>query len=439
MTVPDDLTGTPLGFPEPPTAFDAGGLPVRSSALSHIRICDLSGQLAGAGATRFLAAFGAQVIRVEDPTNQGRWDILRGAEPTRDERKGIDLGGPFNNHNVEKLGITLNLRSDEGKELLARLIEISDVVTENFSAGVMERLGFGFDRLRSMNEQVIYVSNSGFGKTGPYSRYKTFGPIVQACSGLTFTSGLPDLPPAGWGYSYMDHMGANFMALAVLAALVHRNRTGEGQWIDMSCTEAGLALAGPELLDYTVNGRPLRRPGLPDSNARNLPEMAPHGIYPAEGDDSWVAIACRDDDDWRRLGAVVAQDWATGPELADLAGRLRHRARLETRLGEWTGRRSRLATQELLRSAGVPAAQVATPEDRIEHDPGTSEWGLWPWVRHREMGDVRVDGIPVHLSATDWVIARGAPCLGEHNEVVYRGLLGLSEEEIDRLGTNGVI
>jgi benzylsuccinate CoA-transferase BbsF subunit len=257
--------------------------PEKSSALAHIRICDLSGQLAGAGATRFLAAFGAQVIRVEDPVNEGRWDIVRGAPPTIGDRQGINLGGAFNNHNVEKLGMTVNLRTARGKELLSRLVEISDVVTENFSAGVMERLGFGYDTLRSLNEQIIYVSNSGFGKTGPYAAYKTFGPIVQACCGLTFGAGLRELPPAGWGFSYMDHMGANVMALAVLAALVQRNRTGRGQRIDMSCTEAGLALTGPALLDYTVNGRPFRRPGMPDSNTQNLPEMAPHGIYPAAG------------------------------------------------------------------------------------------------------------------------------------------------------------
>jgi benzylsuccinate CoA-transferase BbsF subunit len=282
--------------PPPPAQVDpppAGSLAPRSTALSHIRICDLSGQLAGAGSTRFLAAFGAQVIRVEDPTNEGRWDILRGSPPMVDERRGINLGGAFNNHNVEKLGITLNLRTDEGKALLTRLIEISDVVTENFSSGVMERLGFSYEQMRAINEQVVYVSNSGFGKTGPYAHFKTFGPIVQACCGLTFSSGLADQPPAGWGFSYMDHMGANFMALAVLAALVQRNRTGQGQWVDMSCTEAGLALTGPELLDYTVNDRPLRRPGMPDSNANNLPPMAPHGIFPAEGEDSGVAIGGR--------------------------------------------------------------------------------------------------------------------------------------------------
>ena len=127
----------------------------------------------------------------------------------------------------------------------------------------MERLGFGYDELRALKPDIVYVSNSGFGNDRAYAAFKTFGPIVQACCGLTFASGLPDQPPAGWGFSYMDHMGANFMALAVLAALVHRNRTGEGQWIDMSCTEAGLTLAGPELLDFTVNGRPLAAPGQP--------------------------------------------------------------------------------------------------------------------------------------------------------------------------------
>ena len=213
--------GGTAGFP--PTA-----LPPKSVALAGLRVCDLSGILAGAGATRLLAAFGAQVIRVEDPVKKGRWDITRGSAPFVDERRGVNLGGVFNNHNVEKLGVTLNLREEEGRDLFFRLVAISDVVTENFSAGVMDRLGLGFDRLKEVNDRVIYVSNSGFGKTGPYSQFKTFGPIVQAVSGLTFTAGLPGLPPAGWGYSYMDHMGADFMAFAILAALVNRNRTGKG-------------------------------------------------------------------------------------------------------------------------------------------------------------------------------------------------------------------
>jgi len=216
-------------------------------ALSHIRICDLSGQLAGAGATRYLATVGAQVIRVEDPVKQGTWDIVRGAGPFVDDRRGIEFGSGFNNHNVEKLGITLNLREERGKQLLRDLIAISDVVTENFAAGVMARMGFSYDDMRAIKPDILYVSNCGFGAWGPNSSFKTWGPIVQAVAGLTFSSALAGQPPAGWGYSYMDHMGADIMAVAILAGLVHRNRTGEGQWIDMSCTEAGTTLVGQSI------------------------------------------------------------------------------------------------------------------------------------------------------------------------------------------------
>ena len=225
-----------------------------AEALSSFRICDFTGQLAGAGATKWLASFGAEVIRIEDPLRQGRWDILRGAPPFVDERRGINLGGAFNNHNAGKYGITLNLRTAKAKRILEQLIEVSDVVSENFAKGVMERWGFGYERMRAIKPDIIYVSNCGFGHTGPYSDFKTWGPIVQAVSGLTFTSGLPGREPAGWGYSYMDHTGAYFMAMAILLALVHRQRTGEGQWVDLACTEAALALHGPALLDWTVNG-----------------------------------------------------------------------------------------------------------------------------------------------------------------------------------------
>ena len=200
--------------------------PAKSTALSHIRICDFTGQLAGAGATRWLAALGAQVIRIEDPVRQGKWDILRGSEPYKDDRRGVEFGGGFQNHNVEKLGITLNLRTDRGKELLRQLVEISDVVSENFAAGVLERWGFDYPALRAIKEDIIYVSNCGFGHTGPYRSFRTWGPIVQAACGLTFSSGLPGLPPAGWGYSYMDHHGVNIMAIAIMCELVNHQLTG---------------------------------------------------------------------------------------------------------------------------------------------------------------------------------------------------------------------
>ena len=407
--------------------------------LSHFRICDLTGQLAGAGATRVLAAFGAQVIRIEDPSRQGRWDILRGVPPFVDDRRGINLGGAFNNHNVEKLGITINLRTERGKELMRELVAVSDAVTENFAAGVLARLGFSYEELRRIKPDILYVSNSGFGHRGPYSHFKTWGPIVQAVCGLTFSSGLPDQPPAGWGYSYMDHHGGNFMAVAILAGLIHRNRTGEGQWIDMACTEAGTTLDGPALLDYTVNGRPLRRPGMPDSNHSQFPAMAPHNIYAAAGDDNWVAIACRDDDDWATLARVAAQGWDGDSRFSTVAGRLAHEEELDKLVEAWTREHNHFDAAAALVAAGVPASAVQRPEERIDHDANTSAWGLWPLVQHSEMGSVRVDGLPVHLSASDWHIERGGPCLGEHNDKVFSEVLGLSANEIQQLRDEQVI
>jgi crotonobetainyl-CoA:carnitine CoA-transferase CaiB-like acyl-CoA transferase len=411
----------------------------RPTALGHITICDLSGQLAGAGATRYLAAFGARVIRVEDPVRQGRWDILRGTPPYVDERRGINMSGAFNNHNVEKLGVTMNLRVEAGRDLLRNLVAVSDAVTENFAAGVMAKMGFSYEDLRAVKEDIIYVSNSGFGHTGPYSGYNTFGPIVQAVCGLTFGVGGPDGPPAGWGFSYMDHMGANLMAVALLAALAHRNRTGEGQWVDMSCTEAGLGLTGPDLLDYTVNGRPLRRPGMPDSNHSDHPPMAPHGIYPTRDDDRWVAIACRHDDDWSAASRVCGQPWAAQERFSTLAGRLAAQPELDELVAGWTSTCEREDLAAALMAGGVPAAPVAMSADRIDRDPDNAAWGLFRTAHHLEMGDVRVDGIPAHMSETEWRIERGAPLLGQHNREVFCGLLGLSDDEYASLESEGVL
>ena len=408
-------------------------------ALTGIRVCDFSGQLAGAGATRFLAAMGAQVIRIEDPVTEGYWDALRGMAPFVDERRGRDLGGAFNNHNIEKLGVTLNLRTAAGKDLLRELVAISDVVTENFAAGVLARLGFSYEELKAIKPDILYVSNSGFGHVGPYRDFKTWGPIVQACCGLAFATGADGEPPAGIGYSYMDHHGGNLMVIAILAGLRHQRRTGEGQWIDISCTDAGALLNGPVLLDYTVNGRPTRRPHSPDSNHSDSPAMTPHAIYPCAGDDNWIAIACRDDDDWRNLAAVLATGWARDPRWATREGRLASQAELDRLLGAWTSERERFGIVRVLVDAGVPAAAVQRPHERIDHDASTSEWGLWPTVTHTQMGRVRVDGLPVHFSKTDWVIQRGAPCLGEHNDLVFGQLLGHSANDIEHWRAEGVL
>ena len=410
------------------TAVNTGNASRHDGALRHLRICDLSGQLAGAGATRILAAFGAQVIRIEDPVTKGLWDIVRQLGPNINGDSSNEGGSGFNNHNVEKLGITINLRTERGKELLRELVRVSDAVTENFSPGVMDRLGFGYDDLKALRPDIVYVSNSGFGHSGPYGTFRSWGPIVQAVGGLTFASGLPGQPPAGWGYSYMDHTGAYMMAIALLAAIYHQRRTGEGQWVDMACMEAAATLNGPALLDNTANGRPLRRDGSPNSNRHNFPAMAPHGIYPTVEEDRWVAIACRDDADWSRLAALL--DEPPSDRWADLDA-------LDVAVAAWT--RTLTREQVVTALAGIPVAPVLLPPERIDHHERTAEWGLWPTIEHTKHGSIRVDGLPVHLSRTDWQVGRGGPLLGEDNDRVFSEVLGLSTGEIDSLRAEGVI
>ncbi|WP_232079757.1 CaiB/BaiF CoA transferase family protein [Mycolicibacterium parafortuitum] len=404
-------------------------------ALSHLRVCDLSGQLAGAGATKILAAFGAQVIRVEDPVTRGLWDALRGVGPYVDERRGVDLGAGFNNHNVGKYGVTINLRTDEGRQLLRELIAVSDVVCENFAAGVMAKRGFGYEDLKRIKPDIVYVSNCGFGHTGPYRDFKTWGPIVQAVSGLTYTSGLPDAEPAGWGFSYMDHGSAFYMTVAIMAALHHRARTGEGQHVDLATVPAGTSMLPTEILNWTVNARPTGRGG----NRSDFDEYAPHGIYPCAGQDRWVAITCRDDREVALLGKILDEPALSSERYASLAERLRSADEIDELISAATATRDAVALADDLVRAGVPASVVKSPRERIDADPDVARMGLFPTVSHPDIGPVRVEGLPMTFSATPWHVDVAAPKLGQHNREILGGLLGHDDTVIDDWAERGVI
>lgn len=406
-----------------------------TGALSHVRVCDLSGQLAGAGATKIIAAFGAEVVRVEDPATQGLWDALRGVGPYVDERRGVNFGAGFNNHNVGKYGVTINMRTPEGKDLLRELISISDVVCENFAAGVLDKRGFGYAELQKIKADIIYVSNCGFGHTGPYRDFKTWGPIVQAMSGLTFTAGLPDAEPAGWGFSYMDHMSALYMTTAILAALHHRDRTGEGQHVDLATVPAGMAMLPTEVLDWTVNGRAATAGG----NRADFAEMAPHGIYPCAGADRWIAIACRDERELGVLAKVLNEPELSSDRFTTLEQRVRAADELDALIGGVTATRNAAMLADDLVAAGLPASVVKSPSERIDDDPDLAAMGLFPTVTHPDMGEVRVEGIPMRCSATPWQITSAAPRLGQHNREVLVDLLGHSEAELDDWAQRGVI
>ncbi len=404
--------------------------------LDGIRVCDLTWIIAGPVCTRVLADFGAEVIRVE---HEQALDSVRMGRPVIGDAPTGNNSGFFNYISRNKKSVALNARHPDGHAVLKRLIAASDVVVENFSAEVMESWGLGYDELREINPSIIYCSVSGFGHSGRDKRHTTWGPTAQALSGLTYMSGLPGMPPAGWGYSYMDHTAGYYAASAVMMALHHRNRTGEGQWIDMSQVEAGIVLTGPAVLDSQVNGTSWRNdPQLPPGNHAWEPKVAPHNAYRAPGDDRWIAIAATNDDEWRALAEVVGSGLATDKRFATNASRIQHQDALDAMIGDWVAGRDAYESMSLLQDAGVPAGVCQTAGDRFERDPQLESRDWWHVLPHPEIGDCDYDGIVPKLSLTPGQMRKSSPVFGADTADVMRDVLGMTDDEFISLTELGV-
>jgi crotonobetainyl-CoA:carnitine CoA-transferase CaiB-like acyl-CoA transferase len=405
--------------------------------LSGIRVCDLTWIIAGPTATRVLADFGAEVIRVE---HEQAADSIRFGRPIVGDAPTLNNSGFFNYFNRNKKSILLNARHPDGMELLKQLIAQSDVVVENFSSGVLESWGLDYDALKAIRPGIIYCSISGFGHSGRVKAFTTWGPTAQALSGLTFMSGLPGEPPAGWGYSYMDHTAGYYGAMAIMMALHHRNRTGEGQYVDLSQVEDGIILGGPAVLDYTVNGRPWRREGMPPGNHAWEPAVAPHNTYPCAGQDRWLALAVMNDAEWQAL--IQAMDepaWAVDEKFATNAGRLANQDELDEQIAGWTRGCDDYELMAVLQAAGVRAAVCQKPSDRVENDPQLKARGWWQRLPHAELGDCEYDGVAPRLSVTPGALRTASPLLGEHTFEVLRDVLQLTDEQISQYANAGVL
>ena len=405
--------------------------------LEGIRVCDLTWVIAGPTATRVLADFGAEVIRVE---HEQAVDPIRLGRPIVGDHPTLNNSGFFNYFNRNKKSILLNARHPDGMGLLKRLIAKSDVLIENFSAGVLESWGLGYDELRAIRPDIIYCSISGFGHSGRDREFTTWGPTAQALSGLTLTSGLPGKPPAGWGYSYMDHTAGYNGAIAIMMALHHRNLTGEGQHVDISQVEAGIVLNGPAVLDGAVNGRTWRREGMPPGNRAWEPAVAPHNTYACAGEDRWLAIAVMNDAEWQALvRAMEEPDWALDPRFATNAKRLANQDELDARIEEWTSELDDYEAMELLQAAGVRAGVCQKPGDRFERDPQSRARGWWHTLMHPELGECEYDGVTPRLSKTPGELRSTSPLIGEHTREVLGEVLGLGEDEIDAAQASGAL
>ena len=391
--------------------------------LAGVRIVDFTWAWAGPQATLLLGMLGAEIIKIE---SQARLDHTR----LRSLMSGPTLASPdhsviFAELNVNKLSLTLNLTHAEAIDIVKRLVQISDVVAENMRPGVLDRLGLGYDALRAVKPDIIMLSSSAVGSTGPERKYVGYAPTFAALGGIAHISGPPEGPPSPLSGAIDLRVGTT-SAFAILAALYHRARTGQGQFIDLSSTETISAMIGDTFMEYAMNRRSPGRAGNRDRM------MAPHNCYPCAADDRWVTIVVATDDEWRALCTAIADPRLEDERFGDGYGRHLHQEELEQIIAEWTATRSSEEITRSLQAVGV-AAMPAHDGNSLVVDPQLRERGLMEWVEHPASGRRFMCGPPWRLSKTPAGIRQPAPLLGQHNHYVLHDLLGMSEEEIRRL------
>ena len=389
--------------------------------LDGVRVLDFTWVVAGPVTTRILADLGADVIKIERAN----------ALDFGDRRAG--LSGTLMRG---KRSVVLDLARPEGVALARRLAAASDVVVDNFSARVMPNLGLDHETLARARPDIVTVRMTGLGLTGPQRDWVSYGPTLQALTGYTLLMAEPGGAPAGFGYSYSDLAGGNLGALATLAALWHRRRTGRGQLVDLAQLEAVASLLGPTLLARALDGGPSAAVG----NASPEGPAAPYGVYRAAGADRWVAITVLDDGEWARFGAALGGPaWTRDPRFATAGGRAAHAAEIDAHVAAWVAPQEAEAVVETLQAAGVAAGLVADAADLCVRDPQLAARGHFVDVPTPEGRTVRIDGPPYRLSATPARVSGPGPLLGEHTDAVLSGVLGLDGAEIARLRAEKVV
>ena len=388
---------------------------------------DFTWAVAGPIATKMLAMHGATVIKVESNL---RLDGTRIAPPFR-PKIGRNRSAYYTDLNNTKYSVTLNLNHPEAKGVIHRLVPWADVVIENFSPGIMERWGLGYEDLVKLNPDVIMLSSTMQGREGPHAAHVGLGPTLGGLVGLNHFTGWPDREPVGITSPYTDVIGPWFAGVAVMAALEQRDRTGQGQHVDLSQYEAAIHMLAPAFLDYAANGRVQTRVGNRSSY------WAPHGAYRCQSEDRWVALAVTSDGEWERFTKAIGDPaWARDPRFRSNASRLHHADGLDPMVEAWTVSREAEAVARLLQAAGVPAGVVATARE-LHADPTLKAMGQFVQVDHPEIGP------HAHTHPSFWLEStpaqfRPAARIGEHNEWVYKELAGLPDEVYTRLQKAGV-
>lgn len=395
-----------------------------------IKIADFSWVGVGPITTKYLADHGATVVRVETTSPL---DILRVAGPFKDGIPGPDRSQFYADYNSSKYGLTLDLKNPAALDVAHRLITWADVLTESFTPGTVDSLGIGYETVRSINPSIIMASTCLMGQTGPAASFAGFGFHAGSIAGYYEITGWPDLPPDGPWTAYTDTVSPRFLAAILMAALDHRRRTGEGQFIDESQLEMSLHFLSPQLIDYNVSGRSVTR------NGNRSAFMAPHGAFPCQGDDQWCTVAVENDGQWDGLRRAMGEpDWAQDERFKDAEGRLANQDEIETKLGEWTQTLPPKVVMETLNGEGVPAGVVQRSSD-LQLDPQLAHRGFFRNLEHQEMGTIPYPGHQFHISGYDSGPRSAAPVLGQHNDEVLRDILGMTEDEITEAIIGGAL
>jgi crotonobetainyl-CoA:carnitine CoA-transferase CaiB-like acyl-CoA transferase len=392
-------------------------------ALEGLKVLDFTWAYAGPASTRYLADYGATVIRVESAK---KLDALRTVGPFKDGHAGVERSGNFISANVGKYGLSLNLSISEAREVAMQLVEWADVVIENFSPKAMRAWGMDYESLRKIKPDLIMLSSCLNGQTGPQAMLAGYGTMGASIAGFGEPTGWPDRAPAAPFAAYTDYTSPKFTVAALLAAVDHKRRTGQSQYIDLSQAECSIHMIGRAVLDYTVNGRVQTRMG----NA--LREYAPTGVYPCAGTDCWVALAAPTDDAWRALCRASGQGWADDSRFAAAIARGENREALDAAIGAWTAGFEPGALEELLQGVGVPIHRVATSAD-VFADSQLKHRAYIIDLEHPRLGPVPIETSRMRFSRTPAIAAWPGPEIGQHNDHVLREILGMSDEEITEL------
>ncbi len=400
-----------------------------NGALESVNVVELGGYAAGPCIGKYLANFGAQVVHVESTQHPDGFRLQY--PPYKEGKVGLNRSGCFAMFNDSKYSVTLNLKHPKGLELGYRLMDWADIVIENMRPGVMSRLGFGYEVLRQRKPAIIMLSTSNMGQTGPHATHPGFGSQLSSLSGFSHLIGEPKGPPYLLYGPYIDFVAVAFGGVAVLAALDHQRRTGQGAFIDLSQYEAGLQFISSALLDYSTNGVIACRDGNRD------PTAAPHGCFPCQ-DGRWCVISCWDDDEWERFCRTAGQaSWLSDERFATAADRKKHEKALNRLIAAWTQDQQCERIMHDLQSGGVHAAVVNTIRDLFS-DPQIRFRGIWQELEHPEIGRHHYRMVSYQLSETPGSIRWPAPCLGQHNEQVFPEWLRLSEKEYQDFREQGV-